>query len=122
MWQHVVDEEGGRLRLYVIGHFSDGLCSSVNWNFIFLDSHVNASMVYLSCGDRIHFSLRCFGKKGSQHSCLETQSKEANICASIMEIQTNFIKIMRNEGKFYVGRISFSWYLAPHIDSDLNLF
>jgi hypothetical protein len=31
-----------------------------------------------------------FGKKGSQHSCLETQSKEANICASIMEMKTIF--------------------------------
>jgi hypothetical protein len=36
-----------------------------------------------------------FGKKGSQHSCLVTQSKEANICASIMEFKT----ILKNNAK-----------------------
>ena len=60
-------------------------------NKTLFDSHVNASMVVFPVVID-HTCLRCFGKKGSQHSCLETQSKEANICASIMEIQTIFIK------------------------------
>lgn len=54
------------------------------------DLHVNALMdVFLVVTEHTH-CWRCFGKKGSQHSCLETQSKEANICASILEIQTIF--------------------------------
>jgi len=84
MW---LAREGG-WRLHVIGQFSDGLCSLVSWNFWFQFTRQCFNGCLL-CGDRTHICSRCFGKKGSQHSCLETQSKEANICASIMEIQTN---------------------------------
>lgn len=88
MWQHVVDEEGWRL--HVIDHLSGDLCSLVSRTHFIVWFTRQCFNGCLLCGDRTS-CWRCFGKKGSQHSCLVTQSKEANICASIMETQTKLI-------------------------------